>query len=460
MERSDSQARDGKDEGDGTNVGVPRRWRRVLVPVILLALLFLSGVWRWWDVQTDQRTMAAIRDEIDNGHSGVAVRELNALLDRKPGSDEAAFLLGTCEMAQGRMEEADRAFARVPPDSHFAPQAILGRVQLQMERGRFAEAEKLILDALNDPRVDRSGMPLLLGPIYAQQSRLAETLWLIEASWEALNQAGEGASDQAINLIRAHRDLEMNPVPIDVIRSALDQAGRSAPDDDRVWLGKANLALRVGSYDEASKWIDACLERRPRDSRVWRARLDWAVATNNVAAARAAFEHLPAEDWTPAQIQKLAAWLAAQRGDVGSEQRALEALLETNPGDLDALDRLAELAVKDGQQERAAELIRQKAEIGRLQARYQTLHKRNQPARDSAEMAQLAKRLGLWFEARAFLTAAIAEDPDNNDLRKELVSLDRFSRKTQEPGRTLADVLSKELDAGAAPPTPAAGPAR
>jgi thioredoxin-like negative regulator of GroEL len=458
MERDEGGAPGGEDGTDVLRAASRRRWGLVLVPAVI-AGLSLWGVYRWWDFQSYQRAMGEIRGEMESGRNALAVRALNALLARKPDADEALFLLGTCEMARGRTQEADRAFARVPPDSRFAPQAILGRLQLQMERGRHAAAEEIVREALNDPRVDRSGLPILLGPIYAQEGRLEETLRLIEASWEDLNRAGEGSSEQAMNLIRAHADLRSNTVPVEVIRSALDQAGRSAPEDDRVWLGKANLAIRVGSYDEASKWLAACLERRPRDTAVWRSRLDWAVATGRVAAAREALGHLPAAEWTPAQIQKLAAWLAARRGDVGAERRALEALLAADPADTDALDRLAELAARDGQEERAAGLARKKAEIARLQARYEKLYRRNQPARDAAEMAGLAERLGRTFEAKAFLTVACSHDPDRDDLRNELGRLDRASRRAIEPGRTLAEVLATDLDAGVPPPARAAVPA-
>src|SRR5262249_3515399 len=160
------------------------RWRITLVPVILV-VLSLWGVWRWWDFQSYQRAMSKIREEMNNGRNAVAVRDLNAVLARNPDSHEAMYLLGTSEMARGRIEDADRAFAQVPPDSRFSPQAILGRLQLQMDRGRLAAAEAIVLEVLDDPRCDRSGLPLLLGPIYVQEGRLEETLRLIEANWEA-----------------------------------------------------------------------------------------------------------------------------------------------------------------------------------------------------------------------------------------------------------------------------------
>ena len=39
-------------------------------------------------------------------------------------------------------------------------------------------------------------------------------------------------------------------------------------------------------------------------------------------------------------------------------------------------------------------------------------------------MARLAEQLGRRFEARAFLTLAISEDPDRDDLRRDLQRLD------------------------------------
>jgi hypothetical protein len=52
------------------------------------------------------------------------------------------------------------------------------------------------------------------------------------------------------------------------------------------------------------------------------------------------------------------------------------------------------------------------------------LHERGQPIRGAVEMARLAERLGRRFEARAFLIMAISEDPDREDLRRDLERVD------------------------------------
>jgi tetratricopeptide (TPR) repeat protein len=442
---------DGRDLGDPGHRGIVmnhavRRWRPLLLLIVLSGGVLWGG-WRWREVRRHHRVMAEIEREMEKGLHGTAARKLSALLTREPDWDQALYLLGTCERARGQPRAAEAAWTRIQPPSQFAPRAILGRVELKLERGRLAAAEQIVEDARNDPRIDAASLPFLLGPVYCQQARLEEAERLIEARWQALDHQGQGASGPAINLVRACIELRRKPVSVAVIRSALDQAARLAPEDDRVWLGKANLAIRIGSYDEAARWLLACLRQRPEDVPVWRARLNWAVATNRVSDVREALEHLAADESTPAQVERLTAWLAARRGDPAGEQRALERLIAVEPADLAAWDRLAELAVQGRQPAQAALLRAQKVEVDRLTARYHRLYQRNQPIRDAREMARLAERLGRWFEARAFLTVATAVDPGRDELRRELARLEQHARTIPEPGRTLAEVLAADLEA-------------
>ena len=292
----------------GTGV---RRWRRVLLLAAIAGGVFLGG-WKWWELRRHRKAIAEIEEALDEGRHGTAARKLMSLLTRQPDSDDALYLLGACEMMRGRTAAADRAWARVPPGSPFAPRAILGRMQLRAGLGQLAEAEQIIRDALDDPRIDGATLPIALGPLYCQQGRVDDALRLMEARWDALNRQGEGDSESAIYLLRGYIERRRSPIPVEVIRSDLDPAAQLNPQDDRVWLGKANLAIRVGSYQEAERWLDACLRRRPEDVPVWRARLEWAVATNRVAEAQEAMKHLPFAESTLARVWTLAAWLAAQ----------------------------------------------------------------------------------------------------------------------------------------------------
>lgn len=178
-------------------------------------------------------------------------------------------------MARGRPDAASEAWARVPPGSACAPQAIEASVQANIALGRLAEAERIFNEARDDPRIDTSSMSLLLAPVLSEHGRVEEALRMIESCWETLNRVGDGNSELAIKLVRSHVDLRRRSVSIQAAGEALERASRLALDDDRIWLARANLAIRAGSYDEAARLIDACLERRPEDPTAWHARLDW-----------------------------------------------------------------------------------------------------------------------------------------------------------------------------------------
>ncbi len=256
------------------------RARRVLLLAVAAAAL-IGGACKLWDLRRYRRAMIEIKQEVRDGRHGHAARKLTTLLAWKPDSDEAAYLLGVCEKARGQPHAALRAWERVPPGSPFGARAIQGRMQWLIERGGLAEAEALIIRAMSDPRGDGSKLGLFLGLVYSLQGRIEDRQRVIEASWDRLNEAGEGASEPAILLIRLH----MQTPTIEEVRAFLDQAARSAPEDDRVWLGRAKLAIRDGSYDQASRWLDACLRKRPDDLPVWCARLDWAMAIRRLADA-------------------------------------------------------------------------------------------------------------------------------------------------------------------------------
>jgi enediyne biosynthesis protein E4 len=396
------------------------------------------------EARSYRQTMARVEEEIENGLVSRAAKDLGELLAANPRSDEVAFLMGSCEKARGRATAADNAWASIPPDSAFAFHALEGRVELELEQGRLSAAEQLVFGALQSPRFAGPDPRILLGAIYSREGRLTDAMRLIETLWQHHIESGEAASESAINQLRLYIELRSNPVPAETIRAILEQAGELAPDDDRIWLWRANLAIRSARYDEAASWLDRCQRRRPEDATVWRARLDWAVATNHVPTAREAMKHLPSAESTPKQVQKLAAWFAAQSGDDAAERTSLQLLIAIDPTDFAALDRLIALLAKSGQTDEANALRHRKDEIERVQARYQKLFKRHQPRRDAAEMGRLAHHLGRRFEAKAFLTIAVAAVPDRADLRSDLARLAQSDDPATDPARTLYDLVAPD----------------
>ena len=201
--------------------------------------------------------------------------------------------------------------------------------------------------------------------------------------------------------------LDHSPVPVELLSYALNRADN---DDDRVWLGRARHAILTGGFSDAAKWLEACSRRRPDDPVVWRARLDLALATDDVAGFWTAVAHLPADQFDASEIQELRAWLAARRGEAEVEQRELTALVSDDPGNTQAIERLAVLATQAGRLDEAERLRRRKAEVDGVQHQFHQIVQDGVFDSSNAEMlAGLAAKLGRTFDAQAWALVAEAK---------------------------------------------------
>jgi tetratricopeptide (TPR) repeat protein len=392
---------------------------------LLVGAGLVFGGWMWWSDRRDKDAMLEIEDQVAKGRYSAACRNLEALLAREEDANgRLRYLLGWCELARGRVEAAEDAWASVAPGTEFSERAILGRMRLLQEDGRLAEAERLVSEAAKDRREHRTSLMVGLVPIMVDSGRQAEAIELIEDHWQYLNSLGQGALDPAIKLLLRHVELTTEAVAIDAMRTSLDEAARRAPGDDRVWLGRANLAIRTGDIKEAERWLDRCEENRPDDRAVWRARLEWAMATGRTEAVERALTHVRDVASSPAAGHRINAWLAGHRGDFAKERSELELLIVDDPGDLSVFDRLIDLYRKGGQPASAAEVLQKRNAVRELLGRYMMLHGRKQPIRDAEELARIAERLRRGFEARGFLTIAVFQEPARKDLREKLRTFD------------------------------------
>ena len=185
---------------------------------------------------------------------------------------------------------------------------------------------------------------------------------VIEANWRMASRPDWPRPDERSGLLRDHISVDFESLAVDVFQALLDNAVRQAPQDDRVWLGWANLAIRTGAFAEARRRLDDCLRIRPEDPAVWQAVLDWGLATEQVAEVRRALSHLPAEGVPPGRVEDLRAWLASRRGDAAAERKA-PSNARAEPGRCAAWERLAVLAAEAGQAAEAVELRRRKTEM-------------------------------------------------------------------------------------------------
>ena len=363
-----------------------------------LAVLVTAGVaWTWQDDRRCRELLQTARQDMEQGRYARARSALQEALTRRPGWDEAVYELGVCELARGRIQPALDTWARLPEGSPQMGWVEVRRSRIAMNSGRWSDCEDLLRGAAARPGPHqgeaRWGLVLLL----RQQGRLAEAKRWLEDGFSAM-------TDPVETLGRLYK-LDFDPYPVAGVRQALERAGGQAPDDDRVWLGLANLATRLGQFDDAEAWLKRCLDRRPNDIPAWRMKLDWALAADRPEQAREALSHLPADQEPAERIPALQAWFAAHRGDHPAEQQALNQRLEMNPGDAEALERLAELELIAGHSDTVEKLRKRKAELDQFQKEYvKRLTSVSARANANAEpgqyatLADLAEKLGRRFD--------------------------------------------------------------
>ena len=138
---------------------------------------------------------------------------------------------------------------RVPGHTPLAEAAAVKAGRLAIARGGLADAERVVEGAL--PRAKHQGFALrqCLRALYWREGRLDDVERLIEADWRLA--VRDRNTRLAVDFLRARLALGLDPYPAEAVKAALDEAATQAPDDDRVWLGQAYLAIRTGRLEEA-----------------------------------------------------------------------------------------------------------------------------------------------------------------------------------------------------------------
>jgi tetratricopeptide (TPR) repeat protein len=399
------------------------------------AVLAAWSAWRAIDERQCRTLLEEARREMDSGRYGTARTLLSELLARRPSSDEARYNLGVCEQARDRPGAAWDALAGVSPLSPWAGWSDVRRSRIAMDRGRFSDCEDLLNHAVARPGPHlaeaRWGMVLLL----RMEGRFDEATRCLQAGFEQM-------SSPVVTLERLYK-LDIDPFPIEGIRQALDRAGRQAPDDDRVWLARAHLAVRTGDFALAEEWLDRCLARRPDDPAVWRMRLEWALAADRPDEVVRTLPHLPLDLEPESRVPALEAWLARRRNDRDAERRALTRLTQLNPADGRALERLAELEREAGHAGQADARRRSIRAIDDTRQQYIRLLAAAAPEQHATELARLAGRLGRAFDAERWATLAgtSGRKPGSAVPAPATRSLALRSGAGTEPRPTLADLL-------------------
>jgi len=431
-----------------------RKWAVYGIGLGGLVLLGLVSCAVWdWKVQGWRSALEQAKRDLAEGRYATARLELVKLGAYWSADGEVAYELGQCEMARGRTEAAVAAWARVPANSPFAGWAAARRAKAEMSRGRLVEAEELLVKSLDFSGSHRSqarwGLVLLL----REEGRFAEARrWYVE---------GIDLARDPVSALRELYQLDHDPFPTEGVRQAMESAGSQAPDDDRVWLARAHLATRLGQFAEADRWLTRCLKRRPEDPVAWRARLEWAMAAGRPEIARQSLEHVPAEPDAETLLWTLRAWFAHREGESATEQAAWERVHDLDPGNIKALDRLAELATAAGQADQAARIRRQRLKPEEADRAYVKLLTGVAPVSHARELACLARELGRRTDEKIWSYLAATSEAKGGQPPP---APPRFVPAGPAPVRALADLLPdlrtspRRIEPGRPMPSLSAGP--
>ncbi len=369
-----------------------------------------------------RKDLAEAKKAMESGLLGSARKRLIRLAEEYPDQAEVVYQLGHCEAARGRPEAAIAAWARVASDSLWAAPAALESAQAAIALGRIHQAEGIARAGVRSRGPQVPALRHLILILMGQQGRIVEARQLIEALSRDPTVIPESDVADRLAMIHEHAGLDLETFPLEWNLSRLESGPLPDSQADRLALALArvHLATRAGDFGRALSELQSCVRRWPNESIVWKSWLDWAVAAGRLEEARKALGRVPSRLLDEPEVLELRAWFARQRQDAPGERQALEELLAIEPGRIASVERMAELLQEAGDPRTAAEHRRRKTELDAALDRYFRLYKQDRYAEHLPELAELAERLGRWFEARAFRELIVAQDPRNAGVVRAL----------------------------------------
>jgi len=389
---------------------------------VLLGLALAGTVWgaaKGVAAWRFDKGLARAKANAASGRLDDVRRWLATLPPSRHENPEVADLRGVCEHEAGHYQAALNAWSLVPPDSPRAVPVALARARtLITDLGRYDEAETVLRDALRVRGPFALEVRHTLSQLYFLESRTYEMRRVIRDGWREWTNPPVELRDLWL--------LDGGVREIDAVRSPVSQAARLAPDDDRVWLAQAGVALLEGRLDEAARKLASCLKRRPDDPAVWRAKLRLGRLSLDSPGVETALTHLSGDRLTDADRLDALAWLASRRKDDAEERRLLERRVALGPVDLVPYERLIILASRAGETEQVEALRRRKAELTEVRERYRLLLADAPPAGGFSELATLAETLKRPFEAYGWWNLSARLHPGDPSALSGMSRLRKF----------------------------------
>lgn len=417
-----------------------RRW----IPLVILIAAVPVGwvlVTKLAGLRVRGELMLARQDAAQGHFDRARARLLRLTRARGGHAGEVDYLLGICESSLGHVDAALAAFSRVPAGVEFEPRAAYLEAGANLQRGRLRAAERRLVETLRRGGPGLREPRQLLTRVYEIQLRVEDSLPLYRESLDG--------TDEPFPLLQRICSLDGGTLPLESLRATLDEAARLAPDDDRVWLGRARLAILAGAWDEAEDWLQRCRRASP-DAPVWRAWLLWARGAGRPADALEALRALGASPFRPSEAEEIRAWFARQADDARGERDAIRRWLALEPRSIPALHRAAELTQRLGTPAEADALRRAKTAADEALDRYRRRVRMGKAGdfmtnQSRLEVGRLAEAAGRGIDARAWYTLALRSDPGCDEAR---AAIERIGRELASNSEHAGGITAVALAAG------------
>ena len=163
-----------------------------------------------------------------------------------------------------------RYSSECPSGSSWSGWSDVRRSRLEMDRGRFAECERLLRQAarLPGPHVAEARWGLVL--LLRMEGRFEEARCWLEDGFDAMTSPVE-------TLQRLYK-LDVDPFPIEGVRLHSSAQANSRPKTTESGWVEPTSRSAGASLPRLSVGSERCLERRPDDPVVWRMKLDCGLA--------------------------------------------------------------------------------------------------------------------------------------------------------------------------------------
>jgi tetratricopeptide (TPR) repeat protein len=294
------------------------------------------------------------------------------------------------------------------------PRAIALRARIDIDHGRYAEAEKLLAGpAASAPGSDAA---LELGRLQLYVGKRAEGTRTLE---RLINVSAQSTAADLVRLGEAERALGQ----FQQANADFRQANSMAPDDVAANIGWGELFAEKYNRSDAAKSFQAALMAEPDNVQ---AKVDMAglmVDANPPAARQAIGEALNLNpSYVPAHI--LNAQIALDDGKRDEAKESLKKALEVNPNSLEARSIDAAIAFLE---DRPREFDAKIADILKINPRYADVYRLT---------AEVASHNYHYIEAADFAKRAVALDPDDAQANAALGL--QLLRTGDEPGARVA----------------------